>query len=94
MSTNEPSSQKRHLTAAERGGCLTSWLVFIIIGNVIGMFIDFANYSRFVTYGVHAGPALWHFIVYILLHITILGGAIALFLWRRWGFYLPKFRPN
>ena len=85
MSTNGSSSQKQHLTAADRGGCLTSWLVFIIIANVIYIFIFLANYSRFVTYGGHA---LWYFIVYILFDITILGGAIALFLWRRWGFYL------
>ena len=89
MSTNAPSPQEQHLTAADRGGCLTSWLVLIIIANVIAIFSDFANYSHFfVTYAVLAGPVLWFFIVYILLHIAILGGAIALFLWRRWGFYL------
>ncbi len=89
MSTNAPSPPEQHLTATDRGGCLTSWLVLIIIANGIGIFSTFANYSHFfVTYGIYAGPVLWYFIVYILLEITILGGAIALFLWRRWGFYL------
>ena len=89
MSTNASSPREQHLTKADRGGCLTSWLVLIIIANVYSIYSTFAHYSHFfVTYGVYAGPVLWYFIVYLLLDITILGGAIALFLWRRWGFYL------
>jgi hypothetical protein len=89
MSTNTSSRQEQHLTPADRGGCLTSWLVLMIIAALFTLYSLYANSSHyFGTYGVHAGPVLWYFLVYILLETTILGGVIALFLWRRWGFYL------
>lgn len=83
------SPQQQQQAAAKRGGCLTSWLVFIVLVNALTLSGIFSRYlSLFGTYGVQAGPVLWYFIVYVLLDIAYIGGAIALFLWRRWGFYL------
>ncbi len=81
--------QQQQLAAAKRGGCLTSWLVFIVLVNALALFGTFNRYLPFFgTYGVQAGPVFWYFIVNILCEIAYIGGAVALFLWRRWGLYL------
>ena len=81
---NEPSQNTAPPTqkaAKVRNGCLTIWLVFIIIGNIISSIL-LATVSSAdagvagLVKGVDIGISLW-----------IAVCAAALFMWKKWGFY-------
>jgi hypothetical protein len=70
----------------QRGGCLTAWLVLMILS---GAFVSTMNF--FITdigsqYG-SGGDGIWVFAVYGIAGLAMLVGAIVLMLWKRWGFW-------
>ncbi len=72
-------------TAPTRHGCFTAWLVVALIAQVLTLFVNSLGYNL-----VHRGmPSFTPLIAGLLvlgglLHITCI---VALFQWRRWGFY-------
>lgn len=73
--TTAPTSKQRH-------GCLTAWLLFIIVAN-IGVTV----YSV-VTISAH--PHLyyaWAMPVIIIFGVWTVICAVAIFMWKKWGFY-------
>lgn len=69
----------------QRHGCLTAYLIFMIIASLLSsasyIFASELIFSQFPDAPSWAGPVL---IVLGLLNIVL---AIALFMWKKWGFY-------
>jgi len=81
---NYPSDQR------DRGGCLSFWLGFIILGSGIMILITCATLSslgqsRYT--GVNTGTLQMVLIGTIILQVGILASAIALWNWKKWGYY-------
>src|SRR5713101_4544212 len=81
------SSESSLPMSAQRGGCLTTWLIFMSLSAVFLLFSFLSTYSDLER---HDDPTLphWPFLVLALLCINQMVGVIALFLWRKWGLYL------
>jgi hypothetical protein len=69
----------------QRHGCLTAYLIVMIIANALvglsyifggGAFADYSNYPT------------WIILVLGIISFANVAGAVALFLWKKWGFYL------
>ena len=71
---NQPPAQK------QRHGCLTAYLVFIIVGNSATALIYLLGSEN-----IHMPK--WAFPVMIVAGIFNLVCAIALFRWKKWGFW-------
>ncbi|NJL63043.1 MAG: hypothetical protein HC903_15920 [Methylacidiphilales bacterium] len=76
-----------------RHGCLTAWLIFMIVANSLGLLGNayFAlNPKAYevtaVQQGLRAVPSLTFFLLTCLSAFSI-ACAIALFKWKKWGFY-------
>jgi hypothetical protein len=65
----------------KRHGCLTTWLIIIIIANIIVTFLNAGLLS--VTEKVPG----WAIPVYAIIGVFNVVCAIALFMWKKWGFY-------
>lgn len=70
-----------------RGGCLTTWLILIILGSAVAMYDSFTIYQDLE---VHDGISFphWIYLVQALLNLIIIVGVVALLAWRKWGLYL------
>jgi hypothetical protein len=77
--TNQPPTQK------QRHGCLTAYLVFMIVANSASTLVYLVG-SEAVRRNTPNMPA-WAFPVLIVLGIFNLVCAIALFRWKKWGFW-------
>ena len=69
----------------ERGGCLTIWLVLMILAFAASAFTYLLNSAAL-------GPAFpnapsWAFMVLGIAGIVGVVSAIGLWMWKRWGFY-------
>lgn len=68
-----------------RHGCLTAWLVFMIIANAAAAIMTPLSAAGMKQAGLQPSP--------VILGIVVIGAlaniafAIALFRWRKWGFY-------
>ena len=70
----------------QRHGCLTTWLIIMMIAKSgVGLFYLFGSASMAAAYP-HAPT--WAFFALALISFANLAGAIALFMWKKWGFYL------
>jgi hypothetical protein len=76
-----------------RHGCLTAWLIFMIVGNSLGLLANayFAlNPKVYETTAIKQGipvvPSLT-FVLLTCLSAFSIACAIALFKWKKWGFY-------
>jgi len=69
----------------QRHGCLTAWLVLMIIANSISALI-YLFASDFIARTLPSAPS-WSFPILALLGIFNVICAIALFKWKKWGFY-------
>lgn len=66
-----------------RHGCLTVWLVLIIIFNIITIIIA-------VPKGSPVAPDIllgWQTLIVIIFNLFNIVCAIALFMWKKWGFW-------
>ena len=66
----------------QRHGCLTAWLVFMIIGNSISSLIYLINPDV-----LQVDASEWTFLLLAFLGAVNVMCAIALLQWQRWGFY-------
>lgn len=68
----------------QRHGCLTAWLVLIIVANALVGVVYIATAGTMTSTGAVPG---WAIPILILLSLVNVGLAISLFMWKRWGFY-------
>ena len=66
----------------KRHGCLTSWLVLVMVFNAIAVIIAIPKGSP----GVEDLP-WWQALFAIVLSLANIGFAIGLFRWKRWAFW-------
>ena len=78
----EPTAASR--MGKQRHGCLTAWLVFIIIANALAALVVLLAGSNLADTGKFP---LWVFLVQIAVNVAAVAFAIALFEWKKWGFY-------
>ncbi|MGD1921118.1 MAG: hypothetical protein ACFCAD_20890 [Pleurocapsa sp.] len=69
----------------QRHGCLTAWLILMIVANSISALIYLFN-SAAIKQAVPNYPD-WTFFVLIIISIFNLICAIALWKWQKWGFW-------
>lgn len=69
----------------QRHGCLTAWLVLVIIANALVALLYVAG-GGVVAASLPSARG-WLVPVLAVLALANVAFAIALFLWRRWGFY-------
>jgi hypothetical protein len=70
----------------KRHGCLTAWLVFMIIVNSACAAIMYYLGNKSISLTVPEAPE-WAFLALIALSLFNLACAIALFKWKKWGFW-------
>jgi hypothetical protein len=73
-----------------RPGCMTIWLVLLIIGGVIGLFRNLsggANSAQMQQMFPNFSLPPWYIPYSIVSTLAQLGFAFALFQWKRWGYY-------
>jgi|SRR5450755_1426883 hypothetical protein len=69
------------------GGCLTTWLVVMLIGSGSTIITNFLQLSG-VTKNHFFQPSPVFLLLAVLLSGTQIISVIALFAWKKWGFYL------
>ena len=78
----------RELTMSEqkeRHGCLTAWLIFVIITNSIGALM-YLFFKQFISQSMPDLPG-WAFPVLAVFSLFGIVCAVALFKWKKWGFW-------
>ncbi len=78
---------KRPPEGKKLGGCLTTWLVVMLIGsgsNIMTNFLLFSGVTKSQVF--QQSPAF--LLLYLLLNCAEIVCAIALLSWKKWGFYL------
>lgn len=70
----------------ERGGCLTAFLGFIMVANVLGIFVIFSAVGDVSSYGSNSG--LVSLILYgsVAISIAAVVCAYGLWNWKGWGY--------
>ncbi|MEL7360313.1 MAG: hypothetical protein AAFN40_27755, partial [Cyanobacteria bacterium J06560_6] len=68
-----------------RHGCLTAWLIFMMIGNALGLLVYLTS-GRAIQQALPGAPD-WIIPVLTVLVILNIIFTIALFLWKKWGFW-------
>ncbi|MGH8905348.1 MAG: hypothetical protein ACRD0K_02225 [Egibacteraceae bacterium] len=69
----------------KRGGALTTILIFLILGQVLGLVLLFVTWRDLVDHG-RSGQGL--VLVAMALVLVALAGLGGIWQWRRWGVYL------
>lgn len=67
----------------QRHGCLTAWLILMLVGNSLAALL---YASGAIKRGLPNAPA-WTFPAFIVICIANIVFSIALFQWRKWGFF-------
>ena len=71
----------------QRHGCLTVYLIFVIIVNaLVALVYTFA--SGAIEQNLPDSSPEWMIPLMILLLVINIVGAIALFMWKKWGFFV------
>jgi hypothetical protein len=70
----------------ERGGCLTIWLVLMIIAFAFSAFNYLVNGAQVAAALPGAVPS-WAFTVLGIAAVVGVVSAIGLWMWKKWGFY-------
>jgi hypothetical protein len=79
---NVPAESQPPVTSKKRHGCLTAWLLIIILFN-IGVTI----YTIVVVSSDPEQYYAWAMPVQIIFGVWSVICAIAIFMWKKWGFY-------
>ena len=77
-----PTDSQPTVTKKSRHGCLTTWLILIIIANIIIPIL--------VVMAVNSNPGKypgWVIPLEIIFGVWAVVCALALFMWKKWGFY-------
>ena len=69
----------------QRHGCLTAWLIFMIVTNALAS-LTYLFGGSLITQTTPSIPgwAIWGFAFFSILNVAF---AIALFTWKKWGFW-------
>jgi hypothetical protein len=70
----------------ERSGCLTAWLILMLIANSGLAFYYLTSGNDLARFFTNASPTV--FIILAVLGAVNVASAIALWRWKKWGFYL------
>ncbi len=85
----QPTQPQRPTASASppsrRGGCLTTFLILIVIANASAIAV-YSSPSIQATQALSSVPRATRQLL-SLLNVLNIGFAIALFRWRKWGFY-------
>ena len=81
----DPMPNQFNLRMKQRHGCLTAWLIFVITANALGSLVYFFDSS--VVASTLPSSKTWAIPVIAVLGVANIAFAIALFQWKRWGFY-------
>ena len=71
----------------QRGGCLTAWLVLMILAGAFASTMHFFI-TDIGTEFSSGSDEIWVFAVWGVVGLAQLVGAIVLMLWKRWGFWM------
>jgi hypothetical protein len=86
---NETEKAKPAPPDKQRAGCLTAYLIYLIFGNVIAL-LFFLNEAINVIRNSHdyktPNEAFLLVLVLIPIQLLVVGCAIALWKWKRWGY--------
>jgi hypothetical protein len=78
---------KRPSEGKSLGGCLTTWLVLMLIGSGSGIITNLLQLSGMTkSYTFQQSPAF--LLLYLFLYCAEIVCAVALLSWKKWGFYL------
>jgi hypothetical protein len=75
----------------ERGGCLTLYLIVIVIGSILGLIAAFSLSStanQLAAQGFAVAVPSWYGPAWIVSIILSLAGAYGTWNWKKWGVYL------
>lgn len=75
----------------ERGGCLTLYLVLIVIGSILGLIAAFSLSStanQLAAQGFAVNVPSWYGPAWIVSIILSIAGAYGTWTWKKWGIYL------
>jgi hypothetical protein len=75
-------SDSAYVKQKKRHGCLTTWLVLIIVFNAIAIIIAMPKGSPSVE-----DLPWWQAIIAIIFSLVNIGFAIGLFMWKKWAFW-------
>ena len=70
----------------ERGGCLTAWLIVVLIANALIAFYYLTSGAAMQQVYPSISPAIFLFLAVI--GVVNIVSAIGLWTWHKWGFYL------
>ena len=72
--------------AQERGGCLTAWLIVVLIANALIAFYYLTSSAALQQ--VYPGVSSVVFLLLAVIGVVNIASAIGLWTWHKWGFYL------
>jgi hypothetical protein len=70
----------------KRHGCLTAWLILMIVANISTVLLY--TLGRAWLHKSQPGLPTWAFNIFLLSGFINVVSALALFSWKRWGFFL------
>lgn len=71
-------------TGKKRHGCLTTWLILMIIGNFYSIIANLVSMKSIINF---YGTSTISVLLLCLLGVANILFVIALFRWKKWGFY-------
>jgi hypothetical protein len=80
--------RSRRMSQPARHGCLTAWLILMIVVNTLGAIV--CLFRSFLAAQHHIEVPGWFIAVMlaaVLLNLACIVCAVALFRWKKWGFY-------
>ena len=80
--------------AQQRGGCLTAYLIYLIFGNLIALAYFMSEASNILSSSeiyLNANEIRLFLLILIPVQLAIIAFAIALWKWKRWGYYGLRF---
>jgi hypothetical protein len=74
-------------TGKKRHGCLTVWIILIIILNAFGLIVDIALRGTTSFLGTELNIPAWNTVTSILTSLFAIVFAVYLLKWKRWAFW-------
>jgi len=86
QSRREPPLENSMTTGKSRHGCLTAWLILIIVASSLTAFF-YLSFSAMVAESLPPGTPAWVLFLLPVSSVLNVVFAIALFRWQKWGFW-------
>ena len=85
FNSNDKSKNDAYYSPKERGGCLTLFLGFAIIGNILGLLFLLVSFGPYRGQ-IDGGTSFLIFGLFAI-QVGIFMSVIGLWNWKRWGYY-------